>query len=307
VPTADDPLEAHLVDNRSSEISLLSQQQPQQHEQHQLSPGYTEQQLHPISRPPTANRQRADLEDTFGESLDDESDEEDNDNSNGESRRLLNVSPQVPVGSYPSSSSVNNSSANSSSRPAILPVTNDGVFSNMSAKPDRDGNKLDETPPAYEEAVADATPPYWQTTIIAPPGMGDIILVESMPVGNLFNFAWNLLVSASFQFVGFMLTYLLHTSHAAKQGSRAGLGITFVQYGFYIRSRGSLDDFELADDGSDSNSSDTSEQDSTNADIIAYILMLLGWFIIIRAIGDYIRARKMENIIAQEPSPENIV
>ena len=68
-----------------------------------------------------------------------------------------------------------------------------------------------------------------------------------------------------------------------------------------------MDDFELADDGSDNDSSDTSDQDSTNADIVAYILMLLGWFIIIRAIGDYIRARKMENIIAQEPSPENIV
>ena len=68
-----------------------------------------------------------------------------------------------------------------------------------------------------------------------------------------------------------------------------------------------MDDFELADDGNDTDSSDTSDQDSTNADIVAYILMLLGWFIIIRAIGDYIRARKMENIIAQEPSPENIV
>lgn len=65
-----------------------------------------------------------------------------------------------------------------------------------------------------------------------------MILVEGMPVGSLFGFAWNLLgkfsspytcislysyimimiiiVSASFQFVGFLLTYLLHTSHAAK-------------------------------------------------------------------------------------------
>ncbi|KAI9495725.1 hypothetical protein BDB00DRAFT_813257 [Zychaea mexicana] len=291
VPTADDPLEAHLVDNRTSEA-----------QQQQQLPSYDAEQR-PNSRPPLPSRQRNDLEETFGESLDDDDDDDDN---HTESQRLLNA-PQPHVGSYPSSSSVN-TSAHSSSRPAILPVTNDGVFSNMSAKPDREGNKLDETPPAYEDAAADATPPYWQTTIIAPPGMGDIILVESMPVGNLFNFAWNLLVSASFQFVGFMLTYLLHTSHAAKQGSRAGLGITFVQYGFYIRSRGSLDDFELADDGGDGNSdTNNSDQDSTNADIIAYILMLLGWFIIIRAIGDYIRARKMEGIIAQEPSPENIV
>lgn len=33
-----------------------------------------------------------------------------------------------------------------------------------------------------------------------------------------------------------MLTYLLHTTHAAKYGSRAGLGITLIQYGFVSRS-----------------------------------------------------------------------
>lgn len=40
-----------------------------------------------------------------------------------------------------------------------------------------------------------------------------------------------MLVSMSFQFVGFLLTYLLHTTHAAKNGSRAGLGITLIQLG----------------------------------------------------------------------------
>lgn len=34
-----------------------------------------------------------------------------------------------------------------------------------------------------------------------------------------------------------MLTYLLHTTHAAKNGSRAGLGITLIQYGLYLRTR----------------------------------------------------------------------
>jgi hypothetical protein len=61
------------------------------------------------------------------------------------------------------------------------------------------------------------------------------MLVDGLPVGHLFGFAWNLLVSMSFQFVGFLLTYLLHTTHAAKNGSRAGLGITLIQYGFYMR------------------------------------------------------------------------
>jgi hypothetical protein len=34
-----------------------------------------------------------------------------------------------------------------------------------------------------------------------------------------------------------MVTYLLHTSHAGKNGSRAGLGLSLIQFGLYVRSR----------------------------------------------------------------------
>ncbi|CAO3622542.1 unnamed protein product [Cunninghamella echinulata] len=174
----------------------------------------------------------------------------------------------------------------------------------MSAKPELESNKVDETPPTYDVAIADATPPYWQTTVIAPLGMGDIILVEGLPVGSILGFAWNLLVSASFQFVGFMLTYLLHTSHASKNGSLAGLGVSLVQFGFYIRSRESL--LDEPEDGNDDNNNNNDEE-SLDADILSYILMIIGWFIIIRAIADYTRAKKMESIIGQEPTADNIV
>lgn len=96
-----------------------------------------------------------------------------------------------------------------------------------------------EAPPSYASAQADAVPPYWETTIhapFAPDSEGDLI-VDSLPTGSLFSFCWNLLVSLSFQFVGFLLTYLLHTSHAARLGSRAGLGVTLIQYGFALRGR----------------------------------------------------------------------
>lgn len=64
------------------------------------------------------------------------------------------------------------------------------------------------------------------------------ILIEGLPLGNPFSFFWSLLVSMSFQFVGFLLTTLLSTSHAAKNGSRAGLGVTLIQYGLYLGSDG---------------------------------------------------------------------
>ena len=167
-------------------------------------------------------------------------------------------------------------------------IHNDGVFSNLMAKPggrlaDRGGQEIvggddeareKEIPPvsqiasipadkvgnsvrfslttqAYEMAVLDAAPPYFDTTVHAPSGSGgylsafggastgggiDDILIEGLPLGNIFSFFWSLLVSMSFQFVGFLLTTLLSTSHAAKNGSRAGLGITLIQYGLFLQS-----------------------------------------------------------------------
>ncbi|CAO3685123.1 unnamed protein product [Umbelopsis vinacea] len=173
----------------------------------------------------------------------------------------------------------------------------------MSAKPESETNKEDETPPTYEQAATDATPPYWQTTIIAPAGMGDMVLVEGMPVGNIFAFAWNMIISMSFQFVGFMLCYLLHTSHAAKHGARAGLGISLVQYGFYISSHGNFgEDFKSDDDDTPAD-----EEEERNTNIVAYLLMMIGWFIVVRSIADYGRAKKMEKIISAEPSIEAVV
>jgi hypothetical protein len=108
-----------------------------------------------------------------------------------------------------------------------------------------------EAPPSYASAQADAVPPYWETTIHAPfssGALGDMI-VDNLPTGSLFSFLWNMLVSISFQIVGFLLTYLLSTTHAARFGSRAGLGITLIQYGFALRGR-------ALESGSDSDDAD---------------------------------------------------
>lgn len=148
-------------------------------------------------------------------------------------------------------------------------INNDGVFANVTAKPAapvriREGmscllcrglhvkimclgdetfvvpeDSRNEAPPSYATAQADAVPPYWDTVVhapFAPDAVGDMI-IDSLPTGSLFSFLWNMLVSISFQFVGFLLTYLLHTTHAARLGSRAGLGVTLIQYGFALRSR----------------------------------------------------------------------
>lgn len=129
----------------------------------------------------------------------------------------------------------------------------------------------------------------------------------------------------SFQLVGFLLTYLLHTTHAAKNGSRAGLGITLVQYGFYMK--GSSNSGSTPANGQDPqytqppdpNSHDfdpnqvdqqaAAGMDSTGSGLsdiassewLAYILMIVGWFILIRAVSDFLKARRHEQLVLQSP------
>jgi hypothetical protein len=177
-------------------------------------------------------------------------------------------------------------------------------------------------PQTYEQAAADAAPPYWETTILAPGAFGDEVYVEGLPVGTFFSFTWNALISMSFQFVGFLLTYLLHTTHAAKNGSRAGLGITLVQWGFTTKSSSTLAPSDAPNDFGAGVPSDPNAHDFdpnavapsssgavsspasvgiSSSDLFSYALMIVGWFILIKSLSDYIRARRHEQLVLQSP------
>jgi hypothetical protein len=42
----------------------------------------------------------------------------------------------------------------------------------------------------------------------------------------------------AFDFIGFVLTFFLATSHSAREGARAGLGLTLIRYGTYVHDHG---------------------------------------------------------------------
>jgi hypothetical protein len=231
---------------------------------------------------------------------------------------------------------------------------NDGVFANVTAKPSRpvtvqEGDDTyvmpedarNEAPPTYASAQADAVPPYWETTVHAPftpDSLGEMI-IDSLPTGSLFSFLWNLLVSVSFQFVGFLLTYLLHTTHAARFGSRAGLGITLIQYGFALRARldgsggednswdetwrvgedkpnfptaaeASSSDFYKSYNSSFGGNSSTQGLTDEQATILvadattewlSFFLMTVGWFILLTSLLGFWRVKRWErNILASQ-------
>jgi len=232
---------------------------------------------------------------------------------------------------------------------------NDGVFANVTAKPSRpvtiqEGDETfivpedarTDAPPSYSSAQADAVPPYWETTVHAPfspDSIGEMI-IDSLPTGSLFSFLWNMLVSISFQFVGFLLTYLLHTTHAARLGSRAGLGITLIQYGFALRAKldgggmgeenpwdetwagndkpnfptaaeASSNDFYKSYNISFSNStlpSLTQEQASiivadATTEYLSFFLMTIGWFILLTSLLGFWRVKRWERNIVNSQQP----
>lgn len=194
----------------------------------------------------------------------------------------------------------------------------DGVFANLSAKP-RAGEDLEEKPPTYEQAAADATPPYWETTVLSPYGLSgnpDDVYVDGLLVGSLFSFVWNALISMSFELIGFLLTYLLHTTHAAKNGSRAGLGVTLIRWGFTMRyaltkphappPNSQMDGVPTDPNDHDFDPDNLSGRPSgigglSASDWFSYILMIVGWFILIRSVTDFMRARRQEALVRSSP------
>ncbi|KAK5198051.1 hypothetical protein LTR99_009468 [Exophiala xenobiotica] len=283
-----------------------------------------------LNQDPLSTEAHRDLEDTFddGEASDEENDGDDRQRlmrAEPPTARQDAASPRIPAVEAPPVPTIER---RVTELPAFRPMptstrATDGVFANLSAKPER-GEQLDDKPPTYEQAAADATPPYWETTILAPGMSSDEVYVDGLPVGSVFSFVWNGMISMSFQLVGFLLTYLLHTTHAAKHGSRAGLGLTLVQYGFYMT--GSSDGGQdTGNPGQFSNASppDPNSHDFdpntvdgagnpasgghgmggfTSADWISYVLMIVGWFILIRAVSDFLRARRHEQLVLQSPS-----
>ncbi|KAI1802538.1 hypothetical protein F4811DRAFT_572975 [Daldinia bambusicola] len=291
------------------------------------------------SRASSAERRRRDVDPALADAFDAEDDDSDDDEPDDRQRLVRGNSFPISNNTTSQTSNGNDARASPGSQAQFSGVNNaqhassrvygggiqsDGVFSNMMARPERGEKIVEEAPPTYEQAAADAAPPYWETTILAP-GLGgpDDVYIDGMPVGSVFSFIWNGMISMSFQvfFVGFLLTYLLHSTHAAKNGSRAGLGITLIQYGFLLKGSPS-DSGGMAGaptDGyaqpPDPNSHDfdpttvttnNGEEGSGFSDIagsewLAYLLMIVGWFILIRAVSDYIKVRKHEQLVLQSP------
>ncbi|RKO91493.1 hypothetical protein BDK51DRAFT_33329 [Blyttiomyces helicus] len=225
-----------------------------------------------------------------------------------EARHSLDDEPLSDIPLHASSSSSSSSSPAPAPAPQRTIRGNDGVFANMAAKPDAPSAEPagktyeDLEPPSYAEVVHDVAPSYFETTVVSTIAEDGQILIEGMPIGNFFAFFVNLLVSMSFDFIGFLLTALMATSHAARTGSRCGLGITLIRYGFYIKSRATDKELSAYQNYDPNEPEELTEQQAQQSEWAAYILVVCGFFLILRANADYVRVRRLQNALLAEIS-----
>ncbi|KAJ3110186.1 hypothetical protein HK100_003128 [Physocladia obscura] len=169
-------------------------------------------------------------------------------------------------------------------------------------------NTLDPAPPAYRNVFDDSVtlpessdrgplPVYDNTVALNQAVLSDDgdVLVDGLPVGNLFSFFANLVVSVSFDFFGYLMTTMLATSHAARCGSRSGLGITFIRYGILVLEK----DQEVEENTYryDPDNYEKVVEMGNNNDFIAYVMIIFGFFLMMRANADYVKAQRIRSVM----------
>lgn len=180
----------------------------------------------------------------------------------------------------------------------------DSVFSNLSAKPTVESNteELEEEPPSYEQAAADTAPPYWDTTMVIPDYGSNEIYIDGMSVGTGFSFVWSACVAILFPFVGFLVTYVLSTTHLGRYGAQIGLSLTLFQRGYIM----------ISESGMENNDDQYNYDELPHQKLIGSILIIIGWCLVLVDTFGFIRIRRMKNAISRtdspgETSPEEVV
>ncbi|KAG4100006.1 hypothetical protein H8356DRAFT_1290350 [Neocallimastix lanati (nom. inval.)] len=108
--------------------------------------------------------------------------------------------------------------------------TRDGVFSNLNEKPEIRSTRL----PTYYEVTGEYANELDDPNIEVSIGQ-DIddfgeLLINDLQVGSWYSFWGTIIVSAVLEFIGFIFTFFLTSTHSAKDGSIVGLGIILYKY-----------------------------------------------------------------------------
>lgn len=194
-------------------------------------------------------------------------------------------------------------------------VPKDGVFTNLSAKPEAASElpgaypsenpalSPNALPPSYNEAVCtESVPSYFEAVVVNRVALGsdDEILFDGMSVGGIVSFIANCFVSYVFDLIGFLFCFVFSITHASRNGAICGLGLSLIRHGTLILARlyqftGILagspeDDIDYEDDGQYYRSNFVLHQ------IIAYACVAIGFFLVFSSSMRYYKARSLLRI-----------
>ena len=136
------------------------------------------------------------------------------------------------------------------------------------------------------------------------------VVLDGLPVGSWSSFVYNACISALIPLIGFLVTYYLHTTSAAKYGSLTGLGMTLLLSGYqmgYAAAKLPMDtpgsnapieaiSSRPAKDGQGriGGIGPDSFMFQFGVGWYCYVLMAIGWFVIITSLYSFSRAKKQE-------------
>jgi len=111
--------------------------------------------------------------------------------------------------------------------------SHDGVFSNLNEKPEIRSDAL----PTYTQVTGEAEYDPFQGYEVTYCRIGEFygeMLIDSIPAGTWAGLVLSAFFSFIFDFIGFIMTFFLSTSHGTRKGALVGLALTMIRYGLLI-------------------------------------------------------------------------
>ena len=185
----------------------------------------------------------------------------------------------------------------------------DGVFVNLAPKMDLPPTYANDPLPTYGEAVVDVAPlqGYSGAIVLTPTAALHEVQVGGLPVGSVGTFVVSLVVAWFFGVVGYLCAVILSSTHAGRNGARAGLGLQFVQLGFYLRTL-SMHALEMANSTNDEDNSDDHDHDGAGGEgsdassvmigspvplWVGYLVMVVGWLLFVHGCSVFHHVRRI--------------
>jgi len=175
--------------------------------------------------------------------------------------------------------------------------SHDGVFSNLNEKPEVRSDAL----PTYTQVTGEAEYDPFHGYDVTYCRIGDFygeMLIDNIPAGTWAGLLLSAFFSCIFDFIGFIMTFFLSTSHGTRKGALIGLSITLARYGLMIITG---DDFGATEDELEENGVAGLYDVWWFGSWVGFVMIGLSIFIVYQSISRFRRILKVKAYAEAHP------